>query len=111
MLRDVRARHIRQRTNEMLKNSILGLITATAVVALTSCQHVTKAATEPTGVPVEVRRPAVVERPESVSASGSIEGSETADVAFLVSGRVLRVAVEEGQRVTKGQLLAEIEPT
>jgi multidrug efflux pump subunit AcrA (membrane-fusion protein) len=52
-----------------------------------------------------------VERAESVSASGAVEGSETADVAFLVSGKVARVLVEEGQHVTKGQLLAEIEPT
>jgi multidrug efflux pump subunit AcrA (membrane-fusion protein) len=52
-----------------------------------------------------------VDRAESVSASGSVEGSETADVAFLVSGRVARVMVEEGQHVSKGQLLAEIEAT
>jgi len=53
----------------------------------------------------------MVEQFESVSASGSVEGSETADVAFQVGGRVARVLVEEGQHVTKGQLLAEIEPT
>ena len=52
-----------------------------------------------------------MERPESVTASGSVEGSETADVAFQVGGRVARVFVEEGQHVNKGQLLAEIEPT
>jgi multidrug efflux pump subunit AcrA (membrane-fusion protein) len=46
-----------------------------------------------------------------VSASGSVEGSETADVAFLVGGRVSRVLVEEGQHVSKGELLAEIEST
>jgi multidrug efflux pump subunit AcrA (membrane-fusion protein) len=46
-----------------------------------------------------------------VEVSGSVEGSETADVAFLVGGRVTRVLVEEGQHVAKGQLLAEIEPT
>ena len=53
----------------------------------------------------------MVERLESVSASGSVEGSETADVAFEVDGRVTTVLVEEGQHVSKGQLLAEIEPT
>jgi multidrug efflux pump subunit AcrA (membrane-fusion protein) len=52
-----------------------------------------------------------VERPESVTASGSVEGSETTDVAFLVPGRVARVLVEEGQHVSRGQLLAELEPT
>jgi RND family efflux transporter MFP subunit len=82
-----------------------------SLAALTSCGHATQAASEQTAVPVQLRTPAVVERAESVSASGSVEGSETADVAFQVGGRVARVLVEEGQHVTKGQLLAEIEPT
>ena len=80
-------------------------------MALTSCVHETQADSEQPAVPVQVRTPAVVERAESVSASGSVEGSETADVAFQVAGKVARVFVEEGQHVNKGQLLAEIEPT
>ena len=81
------------------------------LTVLTSCVHETQAASDQAAVPVQVRTPAVVERAESVSASGSVEGSETADVAFQVGGRVARVLVEEGQHVSKGQLLAEIEPT
>jgi RND family efflux transporter MFP subunit len=94
----------------MLKNHAFVLTTLACLVALTSCRKETKAAPEQ-AVPVQVRTPAVVERPESVAASGSVEGSETADVAFQVAGRVARVLVEEGQHVSKGQLLAEIEPT
>ena len=67
------------------------LILLACVAALTSCSHETHAATEQAPVPVQVRTPAVVERAESVSASGSVEGSETADVAFQVGGRVARV--------------------
>src|SRR5215470_3298405 len=95
----------------MLKKHFLALVTVACSAALTSCQHETHAASEPPAVPVQVRAPAVVERAESVSASGAVEGSETADVAFLVGGRVTRVLVEEGQRVSKGQLLAQIETT
>jgi multidrug efflux pump subunit AcrA (membrane-fusion protein) len=95
----------------MLKNYVFALITVACLTVLTSCSHETHAASEPAGVPVQVRTPAVVERAESVSASGSVEGSETADVAFQVSGRVARVLVEEGQHVSQGQLLAEIDPT
>src|ERR1051325_11627489 len=95
----------------MLKKHIFVLVTLPCLAVLTSCSHETQAASEPVAVPVKVRTPAVVERAESVSASGSVEGSETADVAFLVGGRVSRVLAEEGQHVTKGQLLAEIEPT
>src|SRR5437868_2975059 len=95
----------------MLKNYVFTLITLAIIATLTSCRQEVRANVEPTTVPIQVRTPVVVERAESVSASGSVEGSETADVAFLVGGKVARVLVEEGQPVTKGQLLAEIEPT
>ena len=95
----------------MLKNYLFLLITLASITTLTSCRQEVRANSEQTTVPVQVRTPAVVEQTESVSASGSVEGSETADVAFLVAGKVARVLVEEGQHVTKGQLLAEIEPT
>ena len=95
----------------MLKNYVFALTTLACLTLLTSCAHETHAAGDQAAVPVQVRTPAVVERAESVSASGSVEGSETADVAFQVGGRVVRVLVEEGQHVSKGQLLAEIEPT
>src|SRR5271157_4856768 len=96
----------------MQKKQIFTFLIVLGVTALTSCSlHETHAAPEQAAVPVQVRAPAVVERTESVSASGSVEGSETADVAFLIAGRVARVLVEEGQHVSKGQLLAEIEPT
>src|SRR6476646_8983851 len=95
----------------MLKKYVFTLITLAFVTTLTSCRQEVRANSEQTTVPIQVRTPAVVERAESVNASGSVEGSETADVAFLVGGKVARVLVEEGQHVTKGQLLAEIEPT
>jgi multidrug efflux pump subunit AcrA (membrane-fusion protein) len=95
----------------MLKNSVLTLITLTSITTLTSCRQEVRANSEPTAVPIQVRTPAIVKRAESVGASGAVEGSETADVAFLVGGKVARVLVEEGQHVSKGQLLAEIEPT
>jgi len=95
----------------MLKNYVFALSIVACLTVLASCEHETHAAGDQAGVPVQVRTPAVVERAESVSASGSVEGSETADVAFQVGGRVARVLVEEGQHVSKGQLLAEIEPT
>jgi len=88
------------------------LLTAPCLVMLTGCQRAASAAREDTNlIPIQVRTPAVVERQDSVAASGSVEGSETTDVAFQVSGKVARVFVEEGQHVSRGQLLAELEPT
>jgi multidrug efflux pump subunit AcrA (membrane-fusion protein) len=96
----------------MLNDHKILLASCIAVVFLgISCRERQPMAPDAAPIPIQVRAPAVVERPESVSASGSVDGSETADVAFLVGGRVSRVLVEEGQHVSKGQLLAEIEPT
>ena len=76
----------------------------------TGCQRAASAARAETDlIPIQVRTPAVVERQDSVTASGSVEGSETTDVAFQVSGKVARVFVEEGQHVNRGQLFAELE--
>src|SRR6202162_4871901 len=88
------------------------LLTAACLVVLTGCQRAASAVREETYlVPIQVRTPAVVERQNSVAASGSVEGSETTDVAFQVSGKVARVVADEGQHVNRGQLLAELEPT
>src|SRR5215469_14480375 len=100
-----------RRVISMLKNYVFTVITVALAMPVISCRHEVRADSKEPTLPVQVRTPAVVKRAESVSASGSVEGSETADVAFLVSGRVSRVLVEEGQHVTKGQLLAELEPT
>jgi RND family efflux transporter MFP subunit len=43
--------------------------------------------------------------------SGSVEANVTALTAFQVGGRVAHVYVEEGQRVTKGQILADLDAT
>src|SRR4029077_10271566 len=87
------------------------LITATCLVVSTGCQRAASAVrAEKDLIPIQVRTPAVVERQDSVTASGSVEGSETTDVAFQVSGKVVRVFVEEGQHVNRGQLLAELDP-
>jgi multidrug efflux pump subunit AcrA (membrane-fusion protein) len=88
------------------------LITTACLVMSTGCQRAASAVREETvKIPVQIRTPAVAERQDSVTASGSVEGSETTDVAFQVSGKVARVLVEEGQHVNRGQLLAELEPT
>jgi multidrug efflux pump subunit AcrA (membrane-fusion protein) len=61
-------------------------------------------------VPIKVRLPNQVQQPDSVAVSGSVEANGTAMTAFEVSGRIIRVYVEEGQHVTHGQVLAELDP-
>lgn len=47
--------------------------------------------------------------PLNVSAVGTVEAIATVEVKSRVAGQVLRVAFSEGQNVTKGQLLFEID--
>lgn len=47
--------------------------------------------------------------PLSISAVGSVEAVASVDVKSRVAGQVLRVAFQEGQNVSKGQLLFEID--
>ncbi len=44
-----------------------------------------------------------------VTASGNLELSQTADLAFDVSGYVYRILVEEGDQVKKGQVVADVD--
>jgi multidrug efflux pump subunit AcrA (membrane-fusion protein) len=48
---------------------------------------------------------------QTVAASGTIEPSQQANLQFGVSGQVNAVYVSAGQKVTKGQVLARINPT
>lgn len=62
-------------------------------------------------VPVRVRAPNRVRQPVSVTVSGTVEANVTAQGAFQIPGRVAKVFVEEGQAVSKGQVLAELDST
>ena len=46
----------------------------------------------------------------SVTASGQVRPHTKVDVAADISGRIVRLAVKEGQMVSKGQFLLQIEP-
>lgn len=60
----------------------------------------------------EVRIEAVQKRDlvASVTASGQVQPQTKVDVAADISGRIVRLAVKEGQMVQKGQFLLEIDP-
>lgn len=62
---------------------------------------------------VEVRTETVSRRDlvSVVTASGKIEPKRKVDISADISGRVTRVAVEEGQWVDRGDLLLTIDPT
>jgi len=81
-----------------------------SVLLLAGCQRKPEVAADQP-VPVRLQLPRHVQQPVSVAVSGSVEGNITALTAFQVGGRVAHVYVEEGQRVAKGQLLADLDST
>ena len=46
----------------------------------------------------------------AVTASGKIEPQTSVDISADITGRIIRIAVEEGDLVTKGQFLIQIDP-
>jgi HlyD family secretion protein len=93
--------------SKWLKRSIGGAIIlgVGAFVAVTAAKRNTKG--------TEVRMEAVQKRDlvASVTASGQVQPQMKVDVAADISGRIVRLAVKEGQTVTKGQFLLEIDPS
>lgn len=66
--------------------------------------------TWPPLVPVRTATANVQDLPRHLKAIGTVTPLATVTVRSRVAGQVLRVDFQEGQRVTRGQLLAEIDP-
>ena len=87
-----------------------GLLTLLAVLALSSCSEKQKDVEKaPTRVKTEVVSPASDHRGQSYV--GIVEEREATAVSFTGMGVVKRVLVSEGQAVSRGQLLAEMDDT
>lgn len=86
------------------------ILAAVAVVVVGSVAA--SAAARRGGKAVEVKIVAVDKRDlvASVTASGQVQPRTKVDVASDISGRIVRLAVKEGQIVKKGQFLLEIDP-
>ena len=86
-------------------------ITATVVVLLVA-GVLTLAAFKRGDKPVEVRLEKVQKRDlvAYVTASGQVQPHTKVDVASDVSGRIVKLSVKEGEMVTKGQFLLQIDP-
>ena len=63
------------------------------------------------GVSVNVEKVQIRDLESTVTASGKVQPRRTVLVSNEAAGKVLRLAVREGDIVTKGQVLVEIDPT
>lgn len=92
---------------------LLPAVWLSVAISLTACtgeRHKNQSAGE--AVPVTVGRVQHVQERETVSVSGTLTTpNSAANVSFLVSGKVVFVGPREGEFVSKGQVLASIDPT
>lgn len=94
--------------NKVVKSILL--LTASIIIA-SSCggnQTSTKANNP---IKVKVEMAASKAQPAGISYVGTVEEAEATAVSFTGMGTVTRVAVSEGQSVSKGQLIAEMDDT
>src|SRR5881394_2593461 len=89
------------------KWTVVGAITlAIVIIGVTSAMKGRNKATE---VRIEkIQRRDLV---ASVTASGQVQPHTKVDISADISGRIVRLAVKEGQMVTAGQFLLEIDPS
>jgi multidrug efflux system membrane fusion protein len=64
----------------------------------------------PTPRPVLVVHPAVATDPSALAYAGEVRAREESALSFRVGGNLVRRLVDVGDRVTRGQLLAELDP-
>ncbi len=88
----------------------IGLIVG--VIALAAGGLVAAAVVKNKHKAVEVRMDTVSRRDlvAAVTASGKIDAEKTVDVTADITGRILKLAVKEGDLVKKGQFLVQIDP-
>jgi HlyD family secretion protein len=83
-----------------------GGVLVIAIIGVTTAAKNRNKATEVRIEPVE-RRDLVA----SVTASGQVQPHTKVDLSADITGRIVRLAVKEGDMVTKGQFLLEIDPS
>jgi len=94
----------------MSRGMKIGLIVG--VVMLTSGALVAYRINQKKNAGSEVRMEQVTRRDlvSAVTASGKIEAKTSVDISADITGRIIRIAVREGDLVSKGQFLIQIDP-
>ncbi|MGH7493790.1 MAG: efflux RND transporter periplasmic adaptor subunit [bacterium] len=84
----------------------VGIVALIALIAIANFKFAQKSTTK-----VEAQKVQERELRAMVSASGKIRAKTSVDISASTTGKVVSLAVDEGDRVEKGQLLMRIDPT
>ena len=92
------------------------ILSLTGVLLLSGCSRNADAqgsAVADSAIPVRVTSLANAESPDAgaIRVTGTLAGKEEVALAFKIGGVVARIAVDPGQSVRAGQILAELRPT
>jgi RND family efflux transporter MFP subunit len=99
---------LQQHTALLPRRALAILALAAAALALSACSKPAEVAAPPK--PVRVQQVALAAAEQEESYTGAVHARVESDVAFRVGGKVVRRAVEVGQRVRAGDLLAQLDP-
>jgi len=90
---------------------VLATLGCLLICLFASCGSSEEALPDLEAVPVRIVEVKVKSRPVYVNTSGTVAGKETALLSFKVSGIIKRLAVQEGDTVRKGTVLAALDQT
>lgn len=91
-----------------MKKRIWWALGIVGVLAVAGGWYVSNRGPKPT--PVQMAKIEKQDLQAKVSANGKVQAQKKVDISATISGQVTHLAVKEGDRVTKGQLLLQIDP-
>lgn len=98
-----------------MKNQIKGknIVTTVSLLAMltTGCSQEQTQAPAPVAIPVNITTAQQAQLIDSTEYVGTLEAIQRVNLAPEINGRIRQIAVQEGDFVSQGQLIAELEPT
>lgn len=61
--------------------------------------------------PINTEKVSFSNSKSQISLSGNVEGNKTVRLGFMVAGKINYISAQEGQNISKGQLISSLDPT
>src|SRR5690349_21457844 len=94
----------------MTRRTKLGLLIGLPLVALAVVLALTLSRRRHAGTDVRLELVARRDLVSAVTASGTIEAKTSVDISADITGRIVQIAVREGDVVQRGQFILQIDP-
>jgi membrane fusion protein, multidrug efflux system len=94
-----------------INNSILLLLFILSACGKKAGEKEEKSVADIQAIPVVAEQVKEIPFGSEISVSGNVEGNKTVKLGFMVAGRIRNIISQEGQQVSKGQLIASLDPS